>query len=65
MFKSFTTNEIRVLSSVKKFKVERKIPFLLVLTAAIAVSLCIGYLFGLIQADSVAKINCEVTGVIK
>lgn len=65
MFKPFSTEEIRILSCVKQFKVERKTPLFLILTIVIAVSLLIGYLLGLYEAESVAKNNCEIIGGIK
>jgi hypothetical protein len=65
MFKPFSTEEIRVLSCVKRYKVERKVPLFLILTIVITVSLFIGYLFGLYQAESIAKNTCEIIGGIE
>jgi len=65
MFKPFSTKEIRVLSSVTRYRAEKKRPLMLMLTIAIVVALCIGYLAGSYQAESEAKINCEILSRIK
>lgn len=65
MFKPLSTKEIRMLSSVTRYRVEKKRPVMLMLTVAVVVALCIGYLVGSYQAESEAKINCRIMRTLK
>jgi hypothetical protein len=65
MFKPLSTKEIRLLSSVTRYRAERKRPLSLILTIAIAAALFIGYFTGSYLAESEAKSNCEITKAIR
>jgi hypothetical protein len=65
MFKPLSTKEIRMLSSVTRYRVERKRPLMLILTIAVVAALCIGYLIGSYQAESEARVNCRMIRTVK
>jgi hypothetical protein len=65
MFKPLSTKEIRMLSSVTRYRVERKRPLMLILTIAVVAALCIGYLVGSYQAESEARVNCRMIRTVK
>jgi hypothetical protein len=54
-----------MLSSVTRYRVEKKRPLMLILTIAVVAALCIGYLIGSYQAESEARVNCRMIRTVK